>query len=129
MIVPAAAQTAAPAAQASASHSPALHLVMVKNSGARPASGSRNCSSGYVCMYSPGEWISGEPGWSEEVYGCYNLDDYTGTWYVLNNQTGGAWVRGYDGYNCSGKVAFGFPAVAQYPENLTPVNSIGISPS
>jgi hypothetical protein len=82
------------------------------------------CPSGYVCIYPENAgWNNNRPSHKYYNYGTYNLSNQYGHHYVFNNQTGGAKVRLYTGYNATGGSAVVNPGT-QVNYNLTPINSI-----
>lgn len=88
------------------------------------------CPAGYFCIY-PGEsWNNDTPSHRYVKYGCYNLSNQIGNHYIANNQTGGAHVDFFTGYNCTGTEDHDdVPALWwSAPWNLTPVNSIRLRP-
>lgn len=94
----------------------------------RPAQSDWNgCRVGYACMYTDNGWINGTPEHAYLQYRCYNLRNETGDRVLFNNQTGGATMRWYSGYNCSNRLGVLYPPNS-WGVNITPVNSISLNP-
>jgi hypothetical protein len=84
----------------------------------------QGCPSGYVCVYPQNAgWNGGRPSHKYYYYGVYNLRNQFGSHRVFNNQTGGAVVNLYSGYNGRNSIAR-MGATRWNDINLTPVNSI-----
>ncbi len=86
----------------------------------------QNCPAGYVCVY-PGTDYTAVPTKYYD-YGTYNLTNQYGSKYIYNNQTGGAVVRTYTGYNATGTATL-IPAGTYRIMDFTPINSIRLSTS
>ncbi|MFD9002367.1 hypothetical protein ACFV0T_15545 [Streptomyces sp. NPDC059582] len=91
------------------------------------------CPSGAVCVYNGASVDSGiEPGGIYWSYGPHNLSNQFGVHAVINNQTGGAWMRLCAGYNGGGSLIIAESPNTSYPsswaQDLTPVNSIVLTP-
>ncbi|HEX3785527.1 MAG TPA: hypothetical protein VHX38_38235 [Pseudonocardiaceae bacterium] len=96
---------------------------------ASPAGTVEGCPSGDVCIYPENTgWNNGQPSNFYYTYGCYNLVNQLGVHRVFNNQTGGAVVDLYTGYNCSGNLVTEGPAGDYADLDLTPINSIALRP-
>ncbi|MEV6727542.1 MULTISPECIES: hypothetical protein [unclassified Streptomyces] len=86
-----------------------------------------DCTVGYVCIYGQ------DSGWNNIIWakdraGTYNLDNMNGNHVIYNNQTGGwkFWTcTGYNGTGCSSGY---LPAGAYMVKDLTPINSVKITP-
>ncbi|MEY9952620.1 hypothetical protein [Leifsonia sp. EB34] len=94
---------------------------------ATPASAatSHGCASGYVCIYPGAGWNGDKPSHTYYKYGTYNLSNQLGMHRVFNNQTGGAMLRLYLGYN--GVTPSTGVGAGHYADiNLTPINSIAL---
>lgn len=95
------------------------------------AASSHGCPSGYVCIYPQNAgWNNNKP---EQPlyyrYGWYNLHGQLGTHRVFDNQTGGASVFLCYGYGGTGGYATQIPAPRVQDLNLTPINSIVLTPT
>jgi hypothetical protein len=89
------------------------------------------CPIGYVCIY-PGASFSGTPQ-RYYYYGTYNLQNEFGYHMVVNNQyvdqpgdLPQLWL--YRGYNATGYLWDWLPMGNYGAINLTPINSINLSP-
>ncbi|MFE4469761.1 hypothetical protein ACFRFH_13185 [Leifsonia sp. NPDC056824] len=85
------------------------------------------CPSGYFCIYPDSGWNGDKPSHKYFKYGSYNLSGQLGNHRVLNNQTDGAKVGFYTGYDGTGElrtVVFTFEWWWDTNVNLTPINSI-----
>ncbi|MFJ9539789.1 hypothetical protein ACIRPX_21305 [Streptomyces sp. NPDC101225] len=67
------------------------------------------CNSGHVCIYKGDIWDD-SPNHAKVYdfyyYGTYNVHDLIGDYTVLNCQFGGAGVKGFTGYDGTGRVAW-----------------------
>ncbi len=90
--------------------------------------GNHGCPAGYVCIYPQNAgWNGDHPSLKYYNYGVYQLHNQFGTHYLFNNQTSGAWVwlcTDWNGNNRAGRYA----SPALYVVNLTPINSIRLTP-
>jgi len=89
------------------------------------------CPLGYVCMYTDAGFNSSPPVPEHKYfhYGCYNLSNEFGYRAIVNNQTGGATVSGYNNYGCTSR-AWRYPPAQTYGYRvyITPINSISLNP-
>jgi hypothetical protein len=76
-------------------------------------------------MYTTSGWSSGKPEHKYYYYGCYNLSNEYGTRYILNNQSGGALITGYNNYYCTSP-AWTVPPGYYLVVNITPINSVRV---
>ena len=83
------------------------------------------CSSGTVCMYTDDGYASGSSEHHWYQYGCVNLSNEYGDRYIFNNQTGGASVTIYTGYNCTNP-SHTIAAGTTWEGDITPINSISL---
>jgi hypothetical protein len=109
---------------APAAPAPAQTVVVVP---AAPAAAFDNCPVGYVCMYTAAGWQNQQPEHEYFDYGYYNLSSETGPRVIVNNQTGGATVTGYYHYGGTGP-AWTLQGQQEDEYNITPINSIGLTP-
>lgn len=92
------------------------------------------CDPGWACIFNPNPRPIGTVERRYFHYDVYNLSGELGTKTVCDEQTGGAIVRLYTGYNGTGKVAYTLKPdgdYGMYPGckslNITPINSIRLS--
>ncbi|MFD9304602.1 peptidase inhibitor family I36 protein [Streptomyces sp. NPDC060048] len=86
-----------------------------------------DCPSGYVCIYGQDAGWNGII-WKANQAGTYNLSNMNGNHVIYNNQTGGwkFWTcTGYGGSGCSTGY---LPAGNYMVKDLTPINSVKITP-
>ncbi|GAB77738.1 hypothetical protein SAMN05421595_0242 [Austwickia chelonae] len=83
-----------------------------------------DCPSGHACLKENFRGIVNH----YYKYGTYNLTDVTGHWHFCNNQTGGAKLTLYFGYNGTGGVAASVPAGECIFRDMNPVNSFSLQP-
>lgn len=92
------------------------------------ASTIQGCDDGFVCIYPENAgWNNGVPSATYFFYGPANLSNQFNNHYVYNHQTGSAQVWMCNGYN-GGDCRFSIPPGAAGNVNLTPVNSIKLTP-
>jgi hypothetical protein len=93
------------------------------------AATAHGCASGYVCVYPQNAgWNGDRPSLRFYTYGAHNLSNQFGTHRVFNNQFSRAWASLCSGYNGTGTSLFLLGAGYATDFNLTPVNSIKLSP-
>jgi hypothetical protein len=88
----------------------------------------KGCPVFDACMYTLSGWSSGHPEHKYYYYGCYDLSNEYGTRVIYNNQVG-AFVYGYDSYGCGGNSAWVIPVGCACKVNISPINSISLSPT
>jgi hypothetical protein len=91
---------------------------------AAPAAPAYACPIGYVCMYFPGSTLIENRYFN---YGGYNLSGEVGMRVIVNNQTNGATITGWYGYNETGGAAWTILAGQQAEYDITPINSISLN--
>jgi hypothetical protein len=96
------------------------------------------CPPGWACIYAPSSAPLTdrlEPYYAFYTYGAHDIHNMYGVKGVCNQQTGGAVVRLYSGYGGTGTVlktikGSAYPGFGNCVDvNLTPVNSMKLSPS
>ncbi len=96
---------------------------------ARAAGTVHGCPSGYVCIYPENRgWNGDRPSLRFYTYGAHNLRNQYGLHRVFNNQYGDAYVSLCRGYNGTGGGVGVLGSPHAYDFNLTPVNSIELTP-
>jgi len=83
------------------------------------------CPYGDACMYTNSGFGNGTPEHKYYYYGCYDLSNEYGNRWIVNNQSGGATVKGYYNYGCTNR-AWTLPAGELNEYNITPINSISL---
>jgi hypothetical protein len=96
-----------------------------------PAASVFGCPSGWVCMYTDAGFNAKPPQIEHKYfnYGCYNLSNEFGNRAIVNNQTGGAKVSGYNNGGCTSRAwTFAPSQTFGYRVDITPINSISLNP-
>jgi hypothetical protein len=99
---------------------------------AEAASTIHGCRAGWVCIYPQNKgWNGDKPEAAGQyyTYGPHNLYNQFGTHRIFNNQTGGAAAWTCYGYNGTGGSYLLLGAGGWSDENLTPINSVYLTPS
>lgn len=93
-----------------------------------PPSGDRTgCPRGAVCVYPSDSWNGGNPSYVFWSYAAHKIYNQYGSHRVYNNQTGGAGAylcENGNGTSC----AYYIPAGTYNDYNLTPINSVKLTP-
>jgi hypothetical protein len=98
------------------------------------------CDPGWACIFAPltaplTDPHALDPYYAFYTYGAHDIHNMYGVKAVCNQQTGGAVVRLYSGYGGTGSVlktikGSAYPGFGNCVDvNLTPVNSMKLSPS
>jgi hypothetical protein len=98
--------------------------------GAQAVGTIHGCNFGYFCIYPQNAgWNGDHPSLQFYSYGAHNLTNQLGNHVVFNNQSGTA--NGYLclGYAGTGGWTFGYPQHSSNTVNLTPINSIELTPN
>ncbi|MFI5759344.1 hypothetical protein ACIA8F_00130 [Streptomyces sp. NPDC051563] len=86
-----------------------------------------DCPVGSVCIYGQGTGWN-DIIWSRSAAGTYNLSNMEGDHVIYNNQTNGWKFWTCTGYNGTGCSTGYLPAGTYMVKNLSPINSVKITP-